>query len=199
MPRRRANRKGLNIVTYDFIAIFGAASKEFQCMDFGVDRGRPVRPHSISISAAIAGHTQCPALYLILVDTKEDVCATSRSIVLSTTSKRLSLRTPRSLDYGQWQADASRVGSIMCPGYYNGTITVSGSMIFEFQPHSYLHNIKLVFDESPSSQSSPAAVSEGPPAEEEDGGGVTPPRGNLSVSTTKSCDDFVVLKRSNSL
>lgn len=145
MPRRHRGRRAIkDVIPFDFVATFGAASKQVQVADLSIVRNRSMRPVRVAVSAAVIGATQLPALVLSLYDTKEDIINVSRPVVLGSTSKTLSVSAPRGTDYGDYASDTSNVIGLNALGYYNGTLTVAGTLWMQFAPHKVPSRVALL-------------------------------------------------------
>lgn len=141
--RRKKGGGGHSRIPYDFVASFAAGSKNITCADLGIVRNRSMKPVRISISAAIVSASQLPACYITLNDTKEDTLTVSRSVVLGATARSISVSAPRSTDFGDYKSDNSNVATIICPNWYNGTVTASGTVWMDYAPHKVTTRVAL--------------------------------------------------------
>lgn len=90
-------------------------------------RVNPMKPLSVTIQVAIQGAQVFPALSMHLIDTKEDVCNSSRAIVVDNNRRTFTLRAPRGTPFGQMAKDDSPLVKMLFYGYKNGTYTISGT------------------------------------------------------------------------
>lgn len=159
MGRRRRRGGPPRLLPYDFVASFGATSKNVTCADLGLVRNRSMRPYRAHVTAAIVGATQMPALYLSLFDTKNDVVGISYNCVLGATARSVSVRVPRFTDFGDYHDDGSVVMTISLGNYYNGTATVAGTIWMQFAPHKVATKVSCVYLEGPFSDRPPKSDS----------------------------------------
>lgn len=146
MPSKRSKRgRGgpRDVIPYDFVATFGAASKRVSPDDLGLVTNRAMRPVKASVNAAIVAHSVNPALYLSLYDTKTDIINVSRSVVLGTSTARVSVHAPRGTDFGDYSSSSSPVLDLNLANFYNGSVTVSGTIWFQFAPHKVTTKVSL--------------------------------------------------------
>lgn len=141
MPSRRRRRRGRRpggrgwTLPWNFSASFGAASKQIQLSDVGLDSSRPIRVRSVNVSAVIVGHTQCPTLYLSIPSgSAATIGAYSRPISIGVTPVRLSVRNPPFTDFRLF-GTADVLCQLLLKNYYNGTLTVSGTIFVDYMPN----------------------------------------------------------------
>lgn len=146
MPKKnkRGRRRVNDVVNYDFVASFGSAGKKVTPADLGIVRNRSMRPLRVVANAVMCGASQSPAMYLSLYDTKDDIISVSRSVVVGNFSTRTSVSAPRGTDFGDYAADDSNVFQINLANYYNGTITVSGTIWMQFVSHKITSKVALL-------------------------------------------------------
>lgn len=148
MPRRRG-RRSRQVVPYDFVATFSSSSKLVQLEDLKIDRNRAMRPVRVSVSAAITGQTQLPALVISLFDTKDDIVNVSRPVTVGVSPTRLSLSVPRTTDFGGYHDDKSSVMIFNLLNYYNGTVTITGTLWMQYVAHKVPSQVAIMCDVPP--------------------------------------------------
>jgi len=136
--RRRGGRKTRvrrSVLPWNFSATFAAASKQVNASDVGVDAARPIRILNVSVSAVIVGHTQCPTLYLSIPSGSDNtVGAYSRPVSLGVSPVRLSVRNFPGTDFRLFSANTALV-NIYLKNYYNGQVTISGTVVVSYMPN----------------------------------------------------------------
>lgn len=151
MPRRqRRTRRGRSfpprVIPFDTFGTVSAASKNITAGDIGLPTSRSVRPIRATISVAIVGHTQCPAFnYGLMGPSDSGNVTVSRTLVVGVTARSVGVSAPRGTDYGVYDQGGRVVCTLYFPGYYNGTITFSGTIWFQYAPHRQM--TKVAFEQ----------------------------------------------------
>lgn len=150
-PRRRRNgrrRRGGNFgstIPWNFSSTFAGASKNITLTDLGIDSSRAIRVVSVRCTVAIVGHTQCPTLYLTLpASTGSDtVGAISRPVTIGVSPVRLSVRNFSGTDF-RTHGTGETLCVLLLKNYYNGQVTVSGTVTIGFMRNDAPGVVKAV-------------------------------------------------------
>ncbi|KZC13101.1 hypothetical protein WN55_05506 [Dufourea novaeangliae] len=120
-------------------------TKDIVPSDIGLVLNRSVRPYRAVVSASIVASTQLPSFAFSMYDTKNDIIGVSPNKVLSAATVMVRLRAPWGTDFGDY-ATSSSILTLIFSGYYNGTITYSGTIWFQLAPHKVASKVSDVLD-----------------------------------------------------
>lgn len=148
MPSRRKTRRSPRqpprLVPCDFWGIAQASSKIVNLSDLSMPSTRAMRPYKATISAAVVSQSQNPGFqFSIHGPSDTDNITVSRNIVLGSTARSITAFAPRMTDFGDYPAENTPVITMFFPGYYNGTITFSGTVWFQIAPHRVMSKVAL--------------------------------------------------------
>lgn len=142
--RRNTRRAAPRVLPFDFYSIISASTKIINVEDLGLARNRAMRPVSAKITAVSTATSQLPVCYIALYGPSDsDNIAVSANTVLGVAPRTLSVRAPRVTDFGDYASDTAPVLQVFLPGYYSGTITVSGTVWMQFAPHKVTTKVAL--------------------------------------------------------